>query len=217
MIEEIGRAAGATSVLAALHEMLRADVPRETFARLERFADLLLEENQRQNLIAPKSVDELWSRHILDGAQLLGLAEGRGCWCDIGSGPGLPGLVIAILGGVPMTLNEPRKLRADFLRRTVENLNLEDVAVAECKVERLEGKFDFITARAVAKLDKLVGMACHLAHSETKWILPKGEKAQSELDEARVTWQGRFRLVPSRTHPTSAIVLAEHVKRRGKR
>jgi len=60
-------------------------------------------------------------------------------------------------------------------------------------------------------------MACHLAHSETKWVLPKGEKARSELDEARATWQGSYRLVSSWTHAASAIVIAEHVQRRGKR
>ena len=205
------------SLLASLQDGLGRDVPRETFNQLQRFARLLVEENGRQNLIAANSVSDLWNRHILDGAQLLGLAEGEGCWCDIGSGPGLPGMVIAILGGRPITLNEPRRLRADFLRHAVRELGLTDVTVAECKVELLGGKFDFITARAVARLDKLFGMACHLAHSETKWVLPKGERAQSELDEAKEAWQGSFRLVPSLTHPASAIVVAGHVQRRGKR
>src|SRR5262245_15834126 len=205
----------ATSGLACPPDRLHTDVSRETFERLERFAEMLIDENERQNLIAPKSVSELWTRHILDGAQLLGLAAAEGSWLDIGTGPGLPGMVIAILGGRPMTLNEPRKLRADFLRRVVAELGLADVHVAECKVERLAGKYDIITARAVARLDRLFGMACHLAHSETKWVLPKGEGAQSELDEAREAWQGMFRLVPSQTHPASAIVVAEHVQRRG--
>jgi 16S rRNA (guanine527-N7)-methyltransferase len=205
------------SIIECLPENMRTNVSRETLERLDQFASLLIEENQSQNLIAAASIPELWARHILDGAQLYGLAGGEGSWCDIGSGPGLPGLVIAILGGRPMTLNEPRKLRADFLRRTATKLALDEVSVAECKVERLEGKFDFITARAVAQLGKLFGMACHLAHSETKWVLPKGERAQSELEEARSSWQGSFGLVSSRTHPASAIVIAEHVQRRGKR
>ncbi len=205
MIEQLAAASG-------------RDVSRETFEKLKRFAALLVNENRRQNLIAPASVPRLWDRHILDGAQLLGLAGSNGSWCDIGSGPGLPGLVIAVLGGRPMTLNEPRRLRADFLRRAIEQLSLKDVTVAECKVERLAGSFDFITARAVARLDKLFGMAMHLAHSETKWVLPKGESAKSELDEARRTWQGEFRLVSSRTNIASAIVMAERVQpRRGKR
>lgn len=205
------------SLLHALPEHRRATVSRETIEKLETFASLLLEENRRQNLIAAASEANLWDRHIADGAQLFGLVSGRGNWLDIGSGPGLPGLVIAILGGRPMTLNEPRRLRADFLRRVVGDLDLPAVSVAECRVEKMTGTFDFITARAVASLSKLFGMACHLAHSETKWILPKGEKAQSELDEALSTWQGSFGLVPSRTHPASAIIVAEHVHRRGKR
>jgi 16S rRNA (guanine527-N7)-methyltransferase len=217
MIDRIATAAASTSMLARLQDVLRVDVSRETFEMLERYAALLIEENQRQNLIAPNSVADLWTRHFLDGAQLLGLVQDNGSWLDIGSGPGLPGMVIAILGGRPITLNEPRKLRADFLRRAAAELGLANVIIAECKVERLEGIFDFITARAVARLDKLFGMACHLAHSETKWVLPKGESAQSELDEARKAWQGDFRLVPSQTHPASAIVIAERVQRRGKR
>jgi 16S rRNA (guanine527-N7)-methyltransferase len=192
------------------------DVSRETFEQLERFVALLVVANDRQNLVAPNSIPDLWSRHILDGAQLLGLAGGAGSWCDIGSGAGLPGLVIAILGGTPMTLIEPRRLRADFLGQVVGHLGLLDVVISDQKVERVEGKFDFITARAVARLDKLFGMAWHLAHAETKWVLPKGETAKSELDEARQTWQGEFRLVPSRTHPAAAIVVATHVQRRGK-
>jgi 16S rRNA (guanine527-N7)-methyltransferase len=201
-------------------EQLRAaagrDVSRETYEQLQQFAGLIRAENERQNLVAPNSLPDLWSRHILDGAQLLAVAKGQGSWCDIGSGPGLPGLVIAILGGMPMTLIEPRRLRADFLRCAIDRLGLGEVMVQEMKVERVHGKFDFITARAVARLDRLFGMACHLAHAETKWILPKGESVKSELDEARATWQGEFRLVPSRTHPAAAIVVAEHVQRRGK-
>ncbi len=205
------------AVLTCLPEQLSENVSRETLEKLDCFAAMLVEENQSQNLVAAATIPELWTRHIVDGAQLLGLAGKEGSWCDIGSGPGLPGLVIAILGGRPMTLNEPRKLRADFLGRAVVALALDRVTVAECKVERMAGKFDFITARAVARLDKLFGMACHLAHSETKWVLPKGEKAQSELAEARSSWQGSFRLVPSRTHSASAIVFAEHLQRRWKR
>lgn len=201
-------------------EQLRAvvgrNVSRETYEQLQQFVELIREENERQNLIAPSSLPDLWNRHILDGAQLLALAEVQGSWCDIGSGPGLPGLVIALLGGQPMTLVEPRRLRADFLRTAVDRLGLDNVTVEEEKAERVHGKFDFITARAVAKLDRLFGMACHLAHAETKWLLPKGESVKSELDDARATWQGDFSLVPSRTHPAAAIVVAEHVQRRGK-
>ncbi|HVF37863.1 MAG TPA: 16S rRNA (guanine(527)-N(7))-methyltransferase RsmG [Sphingomicrobium sp.] len=203
MIEEISDAIG-------------RPVPRETYDRLEQFAKLLLEANQRQNLIAQASIPELWSRHILDGAQLLGRAKEPGRWCDIGSGAGLPGLVVAILGGTPMTLIEPRRLRAEFLERTICQLQLEQVRVAACKAEAVADKFDIITARAVARLDRLFSLASHLAHPETLWLLPKGESVKSELDEARLTWQGEFEMVPSRTHSQAAIVVARNVRQRGK-
>jgi len=191
-------------------------VSRETFDRLSLFASLLIAENASQNLLSPSSVPQLWDRHILDGAQLLGLAESDGSWCDIGSGPGLPGMVIAILGGAPITLVEPRRLRADFLARAIITVGLQNVSVRQCKAEQVEGQFDFITARAVARLDKLFAITSHLARDGTKWILPKGESVKSELDEARRTWQGSFRLVPSQTHDQAAIVVADHVRRRGK-
>lgn len=192
-------------------------VSRETFAKLEQFVELILDENERQNLLGATTVPDLWNRHILDGAQLLGLAAGEeGSWCDVGSGAGLPGLVIAILGGLPMTLIEPRRLRADFLCQAIEKLGLKQVSVEHRKAERVADQFDFITARAVARLDRLFGLACHLAHDGTRWVLPKGESVKSELDEARATWQGSFRLVPSQTHEQAAIVVAEHVRRRGR-
>ena len=203
MIERLSAAAG-------------CNVSRETFEKLESLAALIVEANRSQNLVAATSIPDLWERHILDGAQLYGLASGGGNWCDIGSGPGLPGLVIAILGGMPITLIEPRRLRADFLRLAIDQLGLTHVTVEQRRVERITGKYDYITARAVARLGKLFAMANHLAHDGTRWVLPKGESVKSELDEARQTWQGEFGLVPSKTHEKAAIVIAEHVRRRGK-
>ena len=202
MIERLSAAAG-------------CDVSRETFEKLKLFAALIVETNRSQNLVAATSIPDLWERHILDGAQLYGLGGGAGSWCDIGSGPGLPGLVIAIIGDVPITLIEPRRLRAEFLRLTIGQLGLTHVTVEQRKVEQVSGKYDYITARAVARLGKLFAMANHLAHDGTRWVLPKGESVKSELDEAGQTWQGEFRLVPSQTHEKAAIVIAEHVRRRG--
>ena len=192
------------------------DVSRETFERLTAYVALLEAESVRQNLVAMGTISHLWERHIIDGAQLLSLTEGSGSWCDIGSGAGLPGLVVSIFSCEPMTLIEPRRLRADFLQRVVDSLGLRRVTVEARKVEKVTGKFDFITARAVANLSKLFEISAHLSHGGTRWLLPKGESANSELDEARRKWQGNFRLVPSQTHPHAAIVVAEGVKPRGK-
>ena len=94
------------------------DVPRETMARLDAFARLLREENERQNLVSRASLDRLWQRHIADSAQLLGFAPSPGAsWLDLGTGAGFPGLIVAALHRGPVTLVEERRLRADFLRR----------------------------------------------------------------------------------------------------
>lgn len=188
-------------------------VSRETAASLNVFKQLVLEENQRQNLISTSTIATFDQRHIDDGVQLAELGQ-IGEWCDIGSGAGLPGIVIALVTGQPMTLIEPRKLRADFLRRVVATLGI-DAEVAETRAERLSCKFDNITARAVATLPRLLPLAHHLAHPTTRWILPKGRSASNELAEVKRSWQGEFRLVQSQTSAEAMIVVAEGVRRKG--
>ena len=189
------------------------DVPRETSERLERFAALLIDENQRQNLVAKSTLDDLWTRHIDDAAQLIPYDAPSATWLDIGSGAGLPGIVIAILTGNPIILVEPRRLRADFLQRVVDELDL-NATVIQSKVEAFRrAPVDVITARAVASIDRLFAMALHLSHKGTQWVLPKGRSAKSELDEAKKTWQGDFRLEPSRTDPDAQILIASRVRR----
>ena len=194
------------------------DVPRETFALLGRYVALLLEENECQNLISKSTAEQVWERHIADGAQLIRLApRPDSSWVDIGSGAGLPGLVIAILTEGRVTLVEPRKLRADFLQRATAVLGLTGrVTVHAAKAERIIGRFDIITARAVASLEVLLSISRHLSTDKTLWLLPKGKSAQLELEEAKRSWQGGFRLVPSMTSPEAAILVASNVRRKGR-
>ena len=205
-----------------MNELIEAafgrSVSRETFERLEKYVSLLLDESDRQNLIARSTVDEIWGRHIADSAQLVRFAPRLdSSWLDIGSGAGLPGLVIAILTEGPVTLVEPRKLRAEFLHRSAEALELgERVTVRAAKAERLTGRFEVITARAVAPVDALLRISQHLSTDKTLWLFPKGKSAQLELDEARRAWQGSFRLEPSVTSREAAILVASDVRRKGR-
>jgi 16S rRNA (guanine527-N7)-methyltransferase len=194
-------------------------VSRETIDQLRHYVELLIDENQRQNLIGRSTVEEIWLRHIIDSAQIVRFVpRPDSSWLDIGSGAGLPGLVVAILTQGPVTLVEPRKLRADFLARAAATLGLaERVTVHSTKVERISGSLDVITARAVASFEALLRISRHLSTDKTRWLFLKGKSAQSELDEALRTWQGEFRLEPSLTNPEAAIIVADHVERRGKR
>jgi 16S rRNA (guanine527-N7)-methyltransferase len=199
-------------MIAELERVAGRPVSRETFERIEAFVARLTAENRRQNLISAATIDHLWERHILDSAQLVRFEPRPGAsWVDIGSGAGLPGIVTACLVKGPVTLVEPRRLRADFLRETVEALSLN--ASVECaKAERITGRFDIITARAVAPLGKLLGITHRLSHGGTIWALPKGRNAESELAEARRAWQGAFHVERSVTDADSFIVVGTGVR-----
>ena len=195
-----------------LAEVARRPVSRETFEKLEAYAALLRAESGRQNLISASTLDNLWDRHILDSAQLVRFEQHAGAaWADIGSGAGLPGIVIACLVEGSVTLIEPRRLRAEFLHKLCESLRI-NARVFLGKVERAEGKYDVITARAVARLSQFLKISAHLSTRNTVWALPKGRNARAELAEATRTWQGVFHVEQSITDPESGIVIAQNVR-----
>lgn len=189
------------------------DVSRETFDRIALYVRILTQSAGGQNLIAPSTLGTIWERHVLDSAQLVRFEPFNGAsWVDVGSGAGLPGLIVALLVKGPITLIEPRRLRAEFLRDVVSKLGLADRVTIECaKVERVQGKFDVITARAVAALDRLLAMTEHLSKSETVWVLPKGKNAQTELAQAQVNWHCDVRVEQSCTDPESQILVLTRV------
>lgn len=190
-----------------------ADVSRETLGQIERFVQILIAENDRQNLIAPASIDHIWARHIVDSAQLA-FARRRGLWIDIGSGAGLPGLVIAMMRDAPMLLVEPRRKRADFLVATADALGLKNVTVVQSDVRKVKAHASVISARALAATAAIFDMAEHLSRPETQWVLPKGRNALNELESARDAWQGVFEVKPSVTETGSMIIVATGIARK---
>jgi 16S rRNA (guanine527-N7)-methyltransferase len=112
-----------------------------------------------------------------------------------------------------VTLIEPRRLRAEFLHKLCESLSL-NASVAASKVERAQGKYDVITARAVAKLAQVLKISAHLSTRKTVWALPKGRNAEAELAEASYSWQGTFHVEQSVTDPDSLIVVGTEVRAR---
>jgi 16S rRNA (guanine527-N7)-methyltransferase len=199
---------------AELERIAGRPVSRGTFERIETYIELLKAENRRQNLVSAATLQQVWQRHILDSAQLVRFEPRAGAsWVDVGSGAGLPGIIITCLVEGPVTLVEPRRLRADFLRKVVSALQLQ--AKAECaKVEKVIGRFDVITGRAVAPLTKFIEISHHLSTGKTVWALPKGRSAQSELAEAQLAWQGMFHMEPSVTDTDSQILVGTGVRAR---
>jgi 16S rRNA (guanine527-N7)-methyltransferase len=195
------------------------DVSRETLNRLEQFVALLIDEAACQNLIALSTLPTIWSRHIVDSAQLLKLGGNARTWLDLGSGAGFPGLVIAALGSAHVTLVDSRKKRVAFLGEAARTLGIEGRVTLHCsRIETLPtSHYEAISARAFAPLDRLLPIAARFALPDTIWLLPKGKSAVSELEAARGSWQGAFRIEPSVTDPEAAIIVATQVRLGGKR
>src|SRR5262249_54865598 len=128
-----------SSMIERLEQVVGGPVSRETFEKLKTYSALLKEESSRQNLVSASTLDQLWDRHILDSAQLVRFEPHLGSsWADVGSGAGLPGIVIAILVEGPVLLIEPRRLRAEFLHKLCASLEL-NATVHAGKAERAEG------------------------------------------------------------------------------
>jgi len=193
---------------------MRMSVPRGTL--MEQYVHCVLAGQASQNLISPSTLETIWARHIVDSAQLLGLAtDVPGLWIDVGSGAGFPGMVIAIMSDRPVTLIEPRKRRAEFLRTTAEALGLsKQVTVLALRSQATDLAGSVISARAVAPLDALFDSCVHMARRSTVWVLPKGRHAAEEVAKADESWQGAFHVEPSITDPQSMIVVARNVRRR---
>jgi 16S rRNA (guanine527-N7)-methyltransferase len=192
-------------------------------ARIEAFAALVLEENQRQNLIAKATEAHIWQRHIADSAQLIDVSRGSeallkaetlgpnavGPWLDLGSGPGFPGLVIAALcPNMPVVLVESRARRVEFLTRAIAELGL-----AKCRVEgqRLERVTPYaaraISARAFAPLAKLLTLSAPFSTRQTAYVLPKGRSAAQELESLKPSIRAMFHVKHSLTDPDAGIIV----------
>lgn len=195
-------------------------VSRETWEKLDSYVEMLLSAMDQQNLIAESTRDHVWARHIADSAQLLTLANSAsdGLWVDLGSGAGLPAIVIAILSDRPVLMIESRRKRIDFLNGVIDRIGIKNAQVHGGRVEGASSEVAaVISARAYAPLERLFPSALHLSDKRTLWVLPKGRNAQNELEAARSSWQGVFHVERSITDPESAIIIAQSVAPRGKK
>ena len=186
------------------------DLDAKVLSTLDAFVALLTDESEKQNLISKSTVSVIWDRHILDSAQLLDhVPRGTRRILDIGSGAGLPGLVMAILQpDLHLTLIEQRRKRVEFLNEVVSDLSLENVTVMMGDVAKLETvPFDVITARAFAPIQKIVSSTAQFRTNETVYILPKGASAQSDL--ALLPKAATFHVEQSITEPSAGILIGK--------
>jgi 16S rRNA (guanine527-N7)-methyltransferase len=187
----------------------------ETTGRLAAYRDLLLRWNARINLISAETAAEIDQRHIADCAQLQPLLPQDGPIADLGSGAGLPGLVLAIIQPEREThLVESDKRKAAFLVEASAQLKLLMVRVHACRVEIAKlPPLSAITARALAPLATLLPYADKfLAHGGVA-VFPKGKTAEKELTEAALGWHFTCERFPSTTNPEATILRLSNIHR----
>jgi 16S rRNA (guanine527-N7)-methyltransferase len=189
-------------------------VSRETSDRLDRFVALLMEWQQRMNLIAPSTEPIVWTRHIADSLQLLALAPQARTWVDLGSGAGFPGLAIACAlaetPGACVHLVESSTKKAVFLREAVRATGAPAVVHAVRIVDFVENiadSIEVVTARALAPLAELLVAAYPLLKRGALGLFPKGQDVGAELTEAAKCWNLQATLAPSRTEPKARIIV----------
>ena len=188
------------------------NVPRETFDRLLEMDRVLIDWSERHNLIARSTIKDRWERHFFDSAQLAPLLPGNAkTLVDLGSGAGFPGLVLAAMlapKGVQVTLIESTQKKCAFLREAAGKMGLENLQVAPERIESvgLGFKPDIITARALARLDKLLAYGAGIQGKNTRYFLLKGQDVEGELTEAAKSWHMEVIKHPSRTDPRAAIL-----------
>lgn len=185
----------------------------ETAARLAAYRDLLLRWNTSINLISAETVAEIDRRHIADCAQLQPLLPRDGPIADLGSGAGLPGLVLAILEPErEIHLVESDKRKAAFLVEANAQLKLPMVRVHACRVEIAKlPSLSAITARALAPLMALLPYAADFLAPGGVAVFPKGKTAEKELTEAALGWHFTCERFPSTTNPQATILRLSNI------
>jgi 16S rRNA (guanine527-N7)-methyltransferase len=193
-------------------------VSRETLARLEAYAELLTRWSARINLVGRDTIADLWRRHILDSAQLRPfIPDAAKCVIDLGSGAGLPGLVLAILGVRGVELVEADSRKCAFLREAVR-VTEADALIRSCRIEAVPvHPVDVVTSRACAPLDRLLGLAEPFLAPGSECLFLKGERVEQELTLARKGWTMTVSAHQSRSDPRGVVLRLQQVVREPRR
>ena len=194
------------------------NVSRETFLRLKEYEKLLFKWNAKINLVSRSTLDNFWNRHVLDSAQFLSsVGEKAGKWVDLGSGGGLPGLVVAILSDEIEPVNKLFLVEADarkavFLKTVCRELGLK-VEVYNNRIEELPPiSANIVSARALAPLKTLCLYAKNHLEKDGVAVFAKGENWKAELVEAQKNWIFSYEAVKSTLHEGSVVLVLRGIK-----
>lgn len=198
-------------------------VSRETIEKLITYEGELKRWQKAVNLVAPSTLDDIWQRHFADSAQIADfIPPNANHICDVGSGGGFPGLVLATLlsksRDLTVTLVESDTRKAAFLRETARRIEI-PVEILSTRIEtnatvqRLN-RVDTVTARALAPLDRLFGLVAPVFSCETVGVFLKGQHVAGEIDQARLSWAFSLELHESVTDADGRIAVIRNLTRK---
>ena len=174
--------------------LARLNVSRESFAQIETYVELLLNWQSKINLIGPSTIEDVWRRHVLDSLQILPLMKSKTeAIADLGSGAGVPGLILALGGNLRAELYESNGKKVAFLREAIRQTKA-NAAVHQIRLETLEDHLparipQYVTARALAPLEKLLVWTEPLLKRGAIGLFHKGQDVDSEVNEATKVWK----------------------------
>jgi 16S rRNA (guanine527-N7)-methyltransferase len=195
------------------------DVSRETMERLKIFDATLQKWNPRINLVSRSTLPDLWTRHILDSIQVFkAVQQPNGHWLDIGSGGGMPGVIVAICAAekdpaLRVTLIESDQRKSAFLRTAARECGVSVNVISE-RIEAAEPQSaDVLSARALADLSQLCEFSERHLKKEGLCIFPKGGNWKKEVDNASQQWRFEWEAITSLTEPQAVILKMKGVER----
>lgn len=189
-------------------------VSRETDTKLQSYQILLEKWSRRINLVSRSTISALRKRHIEDSVQLAAFGGDGVSWCDLGSGAGLPGMVVAICRpDISVQMIESDKRKVVFLQHVIDELNI-SARVSAGRIEtESPARADVVSARALAPLDKLLPLAQRHGVSDTMYVFPKGRNYAAEIAAARKSWSFDVDVRPSSVEKDGVILIVENIAR----
>jgi len=181
---------------------------------LEDYVILLLQENQNYNFIGKSTIEDIWERHILDSAQIMKFIDDKNKkFADFGSGAGLPGIILSILGLSEIHLVEKSFRKSQFLHKA-KIISKNKIFIHQAKLEELENiKFDCITSRALAPLDKLLNYSKSFLTNDGYCLFLKGKNIIKEIKSAKNHHDFEYELFDSLTSKESSIIKIWNIKK----
>ena len=196
------------------NELCGQNVSRETYDKLRAYEALIQKWNPSINLVAKSTLPDVWNRHIIDSAQVYVAAVDvrSSTWTDIGSGGGLPGIVIATLAQgdghqINVTMVESDKRKSVFLRTAIRELGLSNAKVINERIENAQIPISgIVSARALASLTDLFTLAQGFSDPNTTFLFQKGKIWASEIETAQNHWSFDYDAIKSETNSNAVIL-----------